>query len=245
MLKTIHVNGVPYVCGRTKLEPNRFGSEFRFPWFFPPTQAFNDVDAIRAATKTLHPIYAAVENILGNDKYGDCTAAAAMKIQSIFDCAASGNDYRSPTLSDATWLYSQTTSPPFDPATGANDNGTSLQAVLSFWQMHGLYDDGHGKIKAAYAVDATSHIETNTTRGFRADVVPLTDPDKRFIREEVEKARTTKRLLLELDHLFALVDFAELNHHGSFECRRDAAHASAFLTLMSVLKVLRTARKSS
>lgn len=45
-----------------------------------------------------------------------------------------------------------------------------------------------GLISTAYAVDATSHIETNTTRGFRADAVPLTDPDKRFIREEVEKA---------------------------------------------------------
>ena len=157
MLKTIHVNGVPYVCGRKK-GLTRPGSIF--PWFYPANKrwTFNDVDAIRAAAKTMRPIYAAVEDILGNDKYGDCTCAAALKIQAIFDCA-SGRTDRSPSLDDALWLYSQITRPPFDPQTGANDNGADLQTVLSFWKNNGVYSDGTGRIKAAYAVDATNKSE--------------------------------------------------------------------------------------
>lgn len=154
MLKTIHVNDRPYVCGRKKSELNLF------PRFANQLSAssFNDADAIRAAAKSLHPIYAAVEDILGNDKYGVCTCAAALKMQAIFDCAA-GREWRMPTLGDALWLYSQITNPPFDPATGDNDNGADLQAVLTFWQNHGLYKDGHGKIKAAYAVDGMNRRE--------------------------------------------------------------------------------------
>lgn len=169
MLKTIHVNGVPYVCGRKRAEPNllpKFSIELGPRLLRAASEALAiakgepliGVDSIRAAAKTLKPIYASAENILGNDKYGDCTCAAALKIQAIFDCA-SGREWRVPMLDDATWLYSQVTSPPFDPATGANDNGTSLQAALAFWQSHGLYKDGHGKIKAAYAVDATNKAE--------------------------------------------------------------------------------------
>ena len=155
MLKTIQVNGRPYVCGRKKAKKQAF---LPFGPFGAYPTSFNDVDAIRAAAKSMKPIYAAVENILGNDKYGDCTCAAALKMQAIFDCAT-GREWRMPTLDDALWLYSQVTNPPFDPTTGANDNGTDLQTVLTFWQSHGLYRDGHGKIKAAYAVDATNKAE--------------------------------------------------------------------------------------
>lgn len=154
MLKTIFIPKFgPYVCGRKKSE----GQEFpRFEG--GPFQTPNDVDAIRAAAKSLKPIYAAVENILGNDRYGNCTACAALKIQAIFDCSA-GREWRPPTLDDALWLYSQTTVPSFDPKTGDFDNGTDLQTVLAFWQSHGLYSDGHGKIKTAYAVDAANKDE--------------------------------------------------------------------------------------
>ena len=56
-------------------------------------------------------------------------------------------------LDDALWLYSQVSD--FNPTTGANDSGAPLQTVLTFWQNHGLYKDGHGKIKTAYEVDGS------------------------------------------------------------------------------------------
>lgn len=157
MLKTIHVNGRPYVCGRKKSSFPAYDPISPFSHFSSARETFNDTDAIRAAAKS-EPIYAAVEDILGNDKYGDCTCAAALKMQAIFDCAA-GREYRKPALDDALWLYSQITNPPFDLSTGANDNGANLQTVLSFWHSNGVYKDGHGKIKAAYAVDATNRAE--------------------------------------------------------------------------------------
>jgi hypothetical protein len=155
MLKTIHVPGFgPYVCGRKRSEMSTF------PRFdaYAASLKFNDVNSIRAAAKSLHPIYASIGNMLGNDKYGDCTCAAALKIQAIFDCA-SGRTWREPTIEDALWLYSQVTSPPFNPITGANDNGADLQTVLSLWHARGVYKDGHGKIKTAYSVDATNKAE--------------------------------------------------------------------------------------
>src|ERR1700722_13790592 len=93
MLKTIHIPGVgPYVCGRVKSEGNAFP---RFS-ISTPQQAFNDIDSIRAAAKKVTGLYAAVENMLGNDKYGDCTCAAALKIQAIFDAAKDQNFLRIP-----------------------------------------------------------------------------------------------------------------------------------------------------
>jgi hypothetical protein len=157
MLTTIEIPGFgPYVCGRKR---SLFSDDV--PRFSAPassTQTFNDVNSIRAAAKTLNPIYRALGNILGNDKYGNCTACAALKIQAIFDCA-SGRTWREPTLADSLWLYSQTTSPAFNPATGANDNGADLETVLAFWKAHGLYKDGHGKIKDYLAVDGTNKAE--------------------------------------------------------------------------------------
>jgi hypothetical protein len=154
MLKTIHVPGFgPYVCGRLKSQWSadvpRFSVSAR-------TQTFQDVNAIRAAAKSLLPIYGAVENILANDTIGDCADAGALKMQAIFDCASGKAQWREPSLADAKWLYSQTTTPPYDPITNANDNGSQLETVLSFWASHGLYSDGHGKIKAAFSVDATN-----------------------------------------------------------------------------------------
>ena len=149
MLKRVEIPGFgPYVCGRKKSELHIVP---RFTASAQP-QVTHDVNAIREAAKSLKPIYAAVENMLGNEKWGNCTCCAALKIQAIFDCAA-GREWRMPTLADALWLYSQVTVPPFNSETGANDNGAELQTVLNFWQSHGLYADDHGKIKAAYAID--------------------------------------------------------------------------------------------
>ena len=149
MLKTLNIPGHgPYVCGRVKSEGQAF------PQFTTstPQQVFHDIDSIRTAAKSMKPIYAAVENMLANDKYGDCTCAAALKIQAILDCAA-GHEWRMPTEADALWLYGQVSG--FNPATGKPDNGADLQTVLTHWQKYGLYEDGHGKIKTAYAVDGS------------------------------------------------------------------------------------------
>lgn len=154
MLKTIQIHGFGrYVCGR-KPSPNA-NSILKFS---AEEQTFNDVDAIRVAAKSMNPIYAAIENMDGNANFGDCTAVAAHKIQALFDCSAP-RTYRAPTLADVLWTYSQTTNPPFNPSTGANDNGTDLGTVLSFWQSHGLYKDGYGKIKTFSSVDATNKVQ--------------------------------------------------------------------------------------
>jgi hypothetical protein len=157
MLKIVNVPGFgPYVCGRT---PSQNTDAIPLFASAPTRIAYSptDVDSIRAAAQSMmaDPIYAAVENIDFNNRFGNCTACAALKIQAIFDTAA-GRDWRMPTPNDALWLYSQTTNPPFNPATGANDNGADLQTVLAFWQSHGLYPDGHGKIATFAAVDATN-----------------------------------------------------------------------------------------
>ena len=91
MLKRIEIAGYgPYVCGRTKatgdiLPPPLFSSVAGAP-------IYHDVDAIRAAAKSMRPIYAAVENIMGNDKYGDCTCCGALiqnRLQTVQNAAAS------------------------------------------------------------------------------------------------------------------------------------------------------------
>lgn len=152
MLATINVAGFgPYVCGYKRAELStlpKFSSVSH-------TTAFHDVNAIREAAKSMHPIYAAIEAMDGNDRFGCCTSVAAHKIQVIFDCAA-GRTYRAPSLANILWTYSQTTKPPFNQSTGANDNGAELEDVLNFWHSHGLFLDGYGKIKSAYAVDATN-----------------------------------------------------------------------------------------
>lgn len=145
---------------------NKFGykrSQFaddvpRFAAVKAAPKVFHDVNAIRAAAASMHPIYAAIEAMDGNSQYSNCTAVGAHKIQALFDCAA-GRTWRPPMLSDVLWTYSQTTSPPFNPSTGQNDNGAELETVLSYWQSHGLFQDGYGKIKTAYAVDATNQPE--------------------------------------------------------------------------------------
>jgi hypothetical protein len=145
---------------------NKFGyrrSQFvddvpRFSAVKAAPKVFHDVNSIRAAAASMHPIYAAIEAMDDNDRRSNCTAVAAHKIQTIFDCAA-GRQWRLPSVTDVDWTYSQTTAPPFNPATGANDNGAEMETVLSFWHIHGLFQDGYGKIKAAYAVDATNKAE--------------------------------------------------------------------------------------
>jgi hypothetical protein len=155
MLSKIEVPGKgPLVCGYRR---SRFADDVpRFSATAAASPAvFKDINSIRAAAQTGQPIYAAIENPLLNDQIGDCAIAAALKIQAILDCLA-GRPMRMPTNEDALWLYSQCSgTPPFNTVTRANDNGCELETVLAHWQAKGLYQDGYGKIKTAYAVDAT------------------------------------------------------------------------------------------
>lgn len=160
MLKTIQVHGYgPYVCGRVKSQHASAVQKFSdLTHGSALGQKFTDVNSIRAAAKSMHPIYAAIGNILGNDRFGCCAPVGAMKIDAILDCAA-GRSWRMPGLGDVLQLYSKVSNPPFNPATGANDNGCELQTVLSYWQSHGLYPDGHGKIKEFASVDGSNKAE--------------------------------------------------------------------------------------
>jgi hypothetical protein len=96
----------------------------------------------------------ALENVEANDQYGCCTCSAVAHIQAQIE-ANSGNPSKPMTPAETLWLYSKVTSPPFDPATGANDNGADMQTVLDFWKTNGCRQDGSGKILGYMALDPT------------------------------------------------------------------------------------------
>ncbi len=98
---------------------------------------------------------AGLENILYNDKYGDCTCAGAAHIidQTL---AKSGNPYAPITPEQVLYAYSRVTSPPFNPRTGANDNGADEVAVLNWWRDHGFLKDGSHKILGHATVDPSN-----------------------------------------------------------------------------------------
>lgn len=102
------------------------------------------------------PIYAASEDILGNDRYGDCTCAGAGHILNILRAnSEAAGAWREATRNDALAFYSRVTNPPFIPVLGLNDNGADEQTVLNVWQKSGFYSDGTGKIEAWASVDGT------------------------------------------------------------------------------------------
>ena len=67
----------------------------------PPTY-----DAIKAESSRPVPLLTAETNVLGNDRWGDCTCAGALHLEAIFSAAA-GRAWRMPTINDAAWLYAQ------------------------------------------------------------------------------------------------------------------------------------------
>lgn len=99
--------------------------------------------------------YQGLGNILGNNEYGDCTCAGMAHILDR-ERGASGNAY-APIQTGATlWAYSQVTNPAFNIATGQNDNGADEITVLNWWQSHGFFQDGTGKIVGWATLDATN-----------------------------------------------------------------------------------------
>jgi hypothetical protein len=72
--------------------------------------------------------------MFGNDQYGDCVFADIAHAIMLFT-AHSGKMF-TPTLADILAAYGAVTG--FDPATGANDNGTSWTDALAYWQSTGV-----------------------------------------------------------------------------------------------------------
>jgi hypothetical protein len=155
MLKRITIPGYgPFVFGR-KAPLLRTAPSFVPPLKALPRATVLDHNAIKDAAQTLHPIYRAEEDILGNDAVGNCADAAMFHIAAILQ-ALKGGVWRLPTATDALQLYSKTTTPPFNIQTHANDNGSDLGQVMAYVEKYGAYRDGSFKITSPVAVDATN-----------------------------------------------------------------------------------------
>jgi len=153
MLTTLNIpDHGPYVFGRLRT-PSPSVPHFSAA---APATTFTSLNTIREAAKK-YPVFKGIGNVLGNDRWGVCAIVAPLKMQILFDAAA-GREPRIPTLQDVFWAYKQI-NPDFSPFTGAGDNGCDLESVLDLWTKHGLYQDGYGKIKAAFLVNAANQQE--------------------------------------------------------------------------------------
>lgn len=91
--------------------------------------------------------------MLGNDRAGDCVWAAILHSIMARIAVVTGKLITF-TDADALGLYSAVTG--YDPATGANDNGTDIVTALEYWKANGIF--GH-KIAGWATVDPTNPIE--------------------------------------------------------------------------------------
>lgn len=87
--------------------------------------------------------------VLANDQAGDCTCAGAGHVAMAVSHFGQGHDIAI-TDQDALTMYEALSG--YDPATGANDNGATLQDALGYWSKTGIA--GH-KIVAYAQVKAT------------------------------------------------------------------------------------------
>jgi len=87
----------------------------------------------------------------GNDRYGDCVFAGIAHWLMLI--TAHSGKMIVPTLDDVLNMYAAVTG--FDPATGANDNGSSVTDALNYWQTTGIC--GH-KIDGWAAIDCKNLI---------------------------------------------------------------------------------------
>jgi hypothetical protein len=74
--------------------------------------------------------------MLANDRLGDCTAAGAAHLEMVWSRIA-GNAV-DPNDADVIDFYHRVTSPPFDPDTGANDDGAVELFVCQEWRKNGI-----------------------------------------------------------------------------------------------------------
>lgn len=75
--------------------------------------------------------------MMGNDRYGDCTCAAAGHLLQQQTVNATGVQI-TPTDTQVLAMYSGVTSPKFNSKTGANDNGADELACLKFMKNKGI-----------------------------------------------------------------------------------------------------------
>lgn len=85
-----------------------------------------------------------------NDSIGDCTAAGAAHIAQLVNWFGQHKDA---PVSDADVLKMYSAISGYDPKTGRNDNGATLQDALGYWRKSGL---GGNKIAAFAEIDATN-----------------------------------------------------------------------------------------
>jgi hypothetical protein len=98
-----------------------------------------------------HPVFAdhytgATYGLYGNDRKGDCGPTMIANMRRAITAILGGRQI-DPSQADVDDLYSRSTTPPYDPVTGANDNGVVLADLLSACMKGGI-----GGVKAlAYA----------------------------------------------------------------------------------------------
>jgi hypothetical protein len=97
--------------------------------------------------------------ILGNDKLGDCTAAAAFHISGTM-LANAGDPQSWSTLEQVVPFYSATGG--YIDGKESTDNGANEIDVLNYWQERGLLQDGSHKIRAWATVDSGNKREIQT-----------------------------------------------------------------------------------
>lgn len=81
-----------------------------------------------------------------NDKRGDCGPTGVANLVRLVSVGLTGVEVR-PSQADVFSLYARSTTPPFDPQTGANDNGVVLQIMLSALLAGGIGDGKGGSIE--------------------------------------------------------------------------------------------------
>ena len=114
-----------------------------------------------------HESAVATFGTLGNDRFGDCAWAGAAHEHMIW----TGEHGTPAEFDDACVLddYAQATG--FDPATGANDDGTDMQEAAAYRQKIGIRDTSGNRHK----IDAYVALTRRYSMPRRQDCYPLAD----------------------------------------------------------------------
>ena len=146
-----------YPLGRNRPDPTFTPKLLRFGDFIQPSK-LRLPKGIWKQDWAPHAI-AGLEDPIGNRKWGNCFPSAVLKANDLMLANTRPPPYVFATEAQSAWLYSQCTTPPFDPVTGNNDNGTADDVIMSRWVNEGLFADGSGKAETVVIIDATSPTE--------------------------------------------------------------------------------------
>ncbi len=94
--------------------------------------------------------------VMKNDSIGDCTCAAMGHMVMNWVCNALKGAPKIISDDDILKAYEGVTSPPYNPVTGANDNGSDLLTCLNYWKATGV---GGDKISSYAEIDLKKAIE--------------------------------------------------------------------------------------